>query len=164
MGHVPRTRGNLQVPTAINYGSSNPFFCIFLHFIRFFGEFSILSVQNWYIWVLQCLLGVSKDVVHVRKHLVYAGNDAQSTIFGCFWSVLTIFDVLLYWWSSWGYTWCLPVPVSTGIWPLVDWVKNHTQNTPGLLLAFTNPCSYPSMPHCIYTECWATGFKSGMQE
>ena len=76
-------------------------------------------------------------MVNVRKHLVYAGNDAQSTIFGRFWPVLTVFDVLSYWGSSRGYTRRLPVPVSAGTWPLAGRVKGHAQNTPGLPLAFT---------------------------
>ena len=37
-----------------------------------------------------------REVVHVRKQLVYAGKDVQSTVFGRFWPVLTVFDVLSY--------------------------------------------------------------------
>ena len=113
------------------------FFYIFLLLIRVFRDLLILSIQNWYIWVLCCLLGVSREVVHARNQQIYAKKCVQSTVFGRFWPILTVFDVSLYWRSSQGYTWRLPIPMSAGTWPLAGWVKGHAQNTPRLLLAFT---------------------------
>ena len=98
---------------------------------------------------------MSREVVHARNQQVYAGNDAQSTVFGRFWPILTIFDVLSYWGSSRGYTRRLPVPVSAGTWPLAGRVKGHAQNTPGLPLAFTSSAATVMSERSYNYECWS---------
>ena len=36
---------------------------------------------------------MSREVIHARNELVYAGKGVQSTVFHCFWPFLTVFDV-----------------------------------------------------------------------
>ena len=91
---------------------------------------------------------------------VWRGGTCQKTACWCwkkctkyyFWSILTVFEILLYWESLQGYTWHLPVPVSAGTWPLVGWIKGHAQNTPRLLLAFTKDTQHNTQWCMVYAS------------
>ena len=121
---------NLWEPTGTHSNQLRELKSIFSAFFRIL--FVFLEIFQYFLYKIDTF-----EYCSVRKHLVHAGKDAQSTVFGRFGSVLIIFEVLSYWGSSQGYTWRLHVPMSAGTWPLAGQVKSYARNIPGLSLTFT---------------------------